>query len=174
MPSSAGVAAVQCRVAERQSPLQPPGQKQPLMQGCRRTAASNAGCAGGGAGRGLTIWSKQCTAEVQSLLDVDTDGGALQHTTHLLSYAHEPAAAAAAATSDKDHKTTCEPNYTTCRLIGQLLSHLQTPSVKKAQSDHCCSCITLPNQTKGQGYPGHVLEPLLTYVRIWPAGWGHM
>lgn len=38
----------------------------------------------------LTVWSEECAAEVESLLDVDTDGGALQHTAHLLSNAHEP------------------------------------------------------------------------------------
>jgi hypothetical protein len=36
------------------------------------------------------IRAKQSTAEVQALLDVDTDAGTLEDTTHLLSYAHEP------------------------------------------------------------------------------------
>jgi hypothetical protein len=42
--------------------------------------------------RSRTVWPEECAAEVEALLDVDADGGALQHAAHLLSDAHEPAA----------------------------------------------------------------------------------
>lgn len=38
-----------------------------------------------------TIFVKQRAGEVEALLDVDRDGGALQHAPHLLGNAHEPA-----------------------------------------------------------------------------------
>ena len=37
------------------------------------------------------VRAEQGAAEVQALLDVHADGGALQHSAHLLSYAHESA-----------------------------------------------------------------------------------
>ena len=45
----------------------------------------------GGVGHEGTIRPKQGAREVQALLDVDTDAGALQCAPHLLCNAHEPA-----------------------------------------------------------------------------------
>lgn len=39
-----------------------------------------------------TIRTKECTGEVQALLDVHADAGPLQNAAHLFSDAHEPAA----------------------------------------------------------------------------------
>lgn len=44
-----------------------------------------------GIGHKCPVRAKQGTREVEALLDVDADAGALQGATHLLCYAHEPA-----------------------------------------------------------------------------------
>ena len=50
-----------------------------------------------GVGHQGAVRAKQGAGEVEALLDVDADAGALQHPPHLLSYAHEPARAGQAA-----------------------------------------------------------------------------